>query len=188
MPRRTYLPDPPPTRRRRGPAPPPFRGVPPTHSTFAVPTLPETTKPQAVLDTVPATRATPPKQQVALSSPSQPPRPKVPHWILQVRELDLLDVAQVLGLDVQSDRLRPCPRCNDEAGAEVYTSKKGWTLWRCRVCETRDRGNLDLASYALTGEKAGDLEPGLKELLQQWFVDQGWCDSDGFVEDADDSP
>jgi len=80
----------------------------------------------------------------------------------------------------------PCPHCNDEAGAEVYTNKKEWTLWRCRACETSDRGNLDLASYALTGEKAGDLEPGSKMLLRQWFADQGWCDSEGVVEETDD--
>lgn len=61
-------------------------------------------------------------------------------------------------------------------------------LWRCRARELRDRGHLDLASYAFTGEKARDLEPGLKVLLRQWFADQGWCDSEGFLEEADDHP
>jgi len=56
-------------------------------------------------------------------------------------------------------------------------NKKGWILWRCCACSTRDRGNVDLASYALAGEKAGDLEPKPKALLQQWFADQGWCES-----------
>ena len=105
-----------------------------------------------------------------------PARREVPRWILQVRDLDLVEIAEVLGLEFQGDRLLPCPRCADEDGAEVYRNKKGWTLWRCRACSTRDRGNLDLAAYALAGEKAGDLEPEPKALLQQWFADQGWCD------------
>ena len=100
----------------------------------------------------------------------------MPRWILQVRDLDLVEIAEVLGLEVEDDRLLPCPRCGDESGAEVYRNKKGWTLWRCRACSTWDRGNLDLASYALAGEKAGDLEPEPKALLQQWFADQGWCE------------
>ena len=43
---------------------------------------------------------------------------------------------------------------------------------------------MDLASYALGGEKAGDLGPGQKALLQQWFADRGWCDP---VESEDDA-
>ena len=101
-----------------------------------------------------------------------------------MRDLDLVEIAEVLGLDLEDDRLLPCPRCGDEDGAEVYRNKKGWTLWRCRACSTWDRGNLDLASYALAGEKAGDLEPEPKALLQQWFADQGWCEP---PEDGDDA-
>ena len=99
----------------------------------------------------------------------------MPAWILQVRKLDLLEVAAVLGLKVEDSCIRPCPRCGDEAGAEVYRNKKEWVLWRCTACEARDRGNLDLVSYALAGEKAGDLPVEQKLLLRQWFVDQGWC-------------
>jgi len=109
-------------------------------------------------------------------SPRATPKRKIPAWILQVRRLDLLEVAAVLGLTVEDDRISPCPRCGDEAGAEVYRNKSGWVLWRCSSCEVRHRGNLDLASYALAGEKAGDLDPVGKALLQQWFSDQGWCD------------
>lgn len=86
-----------------------------------------------------------------------------------------MEIAEVLGLQVEDDHIRPCPCCGDEAGAEVYRNRKGWILWRCTACGTWDRGNLDLASYALAGEKAGDLEPGRKALLRQWFADQGWC-------------
>ena len=97
----------------------------------------------------------------------------------------MVEIAEVLGLEVDEDRLRPCPRCSDEAGAEVYRNKKkGLTLWHCRSCSTWDRGNLDLASYALAGEKAGDMEPDQKTLLQQWFSDQGWCEP---LEDEDDA-
>ena len=85
----------------------------------------------------------------------------------------------MLGLDIQGDRMSSCPRCEDDAGAEVYRNKQGWKLWRCESCGTRDRGNLDLASYVIAGEKAGDLEPERKALLRQWFADQGWCDTGG---------
>jgi len=83
----------------------------------------------------------------------------VPRWILQVRHLDLVEIAEVLGFEVDDDRLLPCPRCGDNGGAEIYRNKKGWILWRCCACSTRDRGNVDLASYTLAGEKAGDLHP-----------------------------
>ena len=82
----------------------------------------------------------------------------------------------MLGMRVQDDRILPCPRCGLEVGAEIYRTKKGWTLWRCRPCETWGRGILDLASYALAGERAGDLPPELKDQLRQWFADQGCCD------------
>ena len=98
-----------------------------------------------------------------------------------------MELAEAVGLEVAEDRFRPCPQCGDGTGAEIYRNKKGWTLWRCHSCKTRDRGNLDLVSYALAGEKAGDLEPDRKDLLQQWFADQGWCGpvmGDG----GDDSP
>lgn len=122
------------------------------------------------------------------ADPAPPPKPRreVPRWILQVRDLDLVEIAEVLGLEVDEDRLLPCPRCDDEVGAEIYQNKKGWTLWRCHSCSTWERGNLDLASYTLTGEKAGDLEPAPKGLLQQWFADQGWCEPLEDEDDADD--
>ena len=84
----------------------------------------------------------------------------------------------MLGLLFEDDRIRPCPSCGDEGEAEVYRNKQGWRLWRCESCGMKDRGNLDLASYAIAGVKAGDLEPELKDQLRQWFADQGWCDSD----------
>jgi hypothetical protein len=90
--------------------------------------------------------------------------------------VDLAELAAVLGLHIEGDRLRPCPRCGSEEEAEVYRNKSGWLLWRCGACELKDRGNLDLVSYAIAGEKAGDLEPERKALLRQWFADQGWCD------------
>ena len=86
---------------------------------------------------------------------------------MRVRELDLVEIAEVLDLVVEDHRILPCPRCGDEAGAEVYMTKKGWTVWRCKACSTWERGNLDLASYALAGEKAGDLPDEDKALLQQ---------------------
>ena len=124
--------------------------------------------------------ALPPKApEVTKPAPPPPaPRPPVPRWILQVRTLDLMEVAGVLGLQVEGDRILPCPSCGDEAGAEVFQNKKEWLLWRCEACGARDRGNLDLASYALSGEKAGDLSDGGKALLRQWFADQGWCDGE----------
>ena len=84
----------------------------------------------------------------------------------------------MLGLQVDGDRLTPCPLCRSAETAEVTTTKKGWTLWRCRPCGIHGRGILDLASYALAGEKAGDLEPEVQILLRQWFADQGWCDGE----------
>lgn len=126
-------------------------------------------------------RTEPPKPAAPEDLPRPTPkssRPKVPHWIIQIRQLDLAEVAEELGLQIEGARLRPCPRCGDETRAEVYQNKQGWTLWRCGACETRDRGNLDLASYALTGQKAGELEPESKSLLRQWFADQGWCDGE----------
>ena len=113
-------------------------------------------------------------------APKPPPSPKqkVPAWILQVRKLDLLEVAEVLGHTVEDDRIQPCPCCGSDDGAEVYRNKQGWMLWRCGACEIRDRGNLDLASFAIAGEKAGDLEPDRKDMLRQWFADQGWCDEE----------
>ena len=122
------MPDPPPTRRRRPPAPLPFGGMPSTQPTFAEPQPLERVKPQSVTEPVGTTCTEPPKppeQQVSPSSPPQPLLPNIPRWLLQVRELHLVDVTEVLGLDVEGDRLRPCPRCNNEAEAEVYASEKG---------------------------------------------------------------
>jgi len=125
--------------------------------------------------------STPEPQKKKGSPPSTPraSRRKVPYWILQVRKLALLDIAEVLGHQVEDDRITPCPHCGDVAGAEVYRNKQGWKLWRCESCGTKDRGNLDLASYAIAGEKAGDLEVERKAMLRQWFADQGWCDGEG---------
>jgi len=110
------------------------------------------------------------------------PRQRPPRWILQVRKIDMLELAEVLGLRVDEDRMKPCPNCGDDAGAELYRNRQGWLLWRCAECELRDRGNVDLVSYALAGQKAGDLHPDQKSLLRQWFVDQGWCEADAPVE------
>lgn len=181
MPRRTYIPDPPRQRRRQSSGFVPFNGTPQSRP--------------AVVESLPVRRPEPPAvpEQVdppsvcspAPKQPQQPQQPQsrkeVPRWILQVRKLDLLEVAAVLGLPVEDDHIRPCPRCDEEAGAEVYRNKSGWLLWRCGACEIKDRGNLDLVSYAIAGEKAGDLEPERKALLRQWFADQGWCE----VEDGD---
>ena len=123
-----------------------------------------------------STATTTSSTEKAASPPPHTQRLEIPPWILQVRDLDLVEIAEVLGFEVEDDRVLPCPRCGDESGAEVYRNKKGWTLWRCRGCSTWNRGNLDLASYALAGEKAGDLDDTSKALLQQWFADQGWCD------------
>lgn len=106
------------------------------------------------------------------------PRPEVPRWIRQVRKLELVEVAEVLGMSIVDDRLVPCPRCQSQDGAEVFRTKKGWTLWRCKPCGIWGSGVLDLASYSLTGEKAGDLPPEHQALLRQWFEDQGWCDAE----------
>ncbi len=89
----------------------------------------------------------------------------------------MVEIAEVLGLHVDQGRMRSCPNCGDENGAELYRNKQDWLLWRCRECELRDRGNIDLVSYALAGEKAGDLPPEQKALLRQWFADQGWCEA-----------
>ena len=207
MPRRVYTPDPEPRRRRRSldphPAPrwldrlPPPEPMPapekpppapkkprvPTPVQLAeqpvavnldahsVPELPKVKEPRPVPPSAPKVEEP--------ATPRPPPQPKqqVPTWILQVRTLDLLEVATVLGLTVEDDHIRPCPSCGDEAGVAVYRNKKGWFLWRCAACGARDRGNVDLASYALAGEKAGDMGPEQRALLRQWFVDQGWCDA-----------
>jgi hypothetical protein len=42
---------------------------------------------------------------------------------MQVRSLDLVDIAEVLGLEVEDQRIRPCPRCGDHAGAKIYRTK-----------------------------------------------------------------
>ena len=93
-----------------------------------------------------------------------------------MRELELAEVAEVLGMTVDGDRLSPCPLCGSEDSAEVFVTKKGWTLWRCRPCGVHGSGVLDLASCALAGMKAGDLPDESKALLRRWFADQGWCD------------
>lgn len=136
-------------------------------------------EPQPVPKPVAESRPEPLKPVEPIEKPRSVPkqaRQKIPQWIVQVRKLDLLEVAEVVGLSVEDNQLRPCPSCGNEAGAEIYRNKSGWLLWRCGVCEIRDRGNLDLASYAIAGEKAGDLEPDRKALLRLWFADQGWCD------------
>lgn len=164
--KRTPVPD---EQKATSPAPsanPPPQAIPAGHS---VPKPPEVKEPR------PVPSPTPKEKEPASPPPPSPPKPQVPAWILQVRKLDLLEVAAVLGLKVEDSCIRPCPRCGDEAGAEVYRNKKEWVLWRCTACEARDRGNLDLVSYALAGEKAGDLPVEQKLLLRQWFVDQGWC-------------
>ena len=200
--RSVYLPDPPPQRKLRSSfvrSAPPWpqatprpSGNPSPSTTPAVEVLPQPEVPNERLPkqqprrgtTEPTNGQRPPASPTApatsaekpVSSPPPTLRREVPRWILQVRDLDLVEIAEVLGLEVEDDRLLPCPRCGDEAGAEVYRNKKGWTLWRCRSCSTWDRGNLDLASYALAGEKAGDLPPDQKALLRLWFADQGWCE------------
>ena len=194
--RSVYLPDPPPQRKLRSsfdrsappwsqPTPPPSENPGPSTTPVAEvlpqPDVPPERLPRGTTEPtngqrLPDSPATPTSSAEEPASPPPPtPRREMPRWILQVRDLDLVEIAEVLGLEVEDDRLLPCPRCGDESGAEVYRNKKGWTLWRCRACSTWDRGNLDLASYALAGEKAGDLEPEPKALLQQWFADQGWC-------------
>ena len=208
MPRRfVYLPDPPPQAKSRssfvrsGPArdgaPPPAisaRSVngpaPDAAATVAVqeqsqpPVHRPNPRPAGAVEVIPiAPQAGAPKKEH--SAPPPPPRSEVPRWIMQVRDLDLMEIAEVLGLEVEDHRIHPCPRCGDEAGAEVYQTKKGWTVWRCKACSTWERGNLDLASYALAGEKAGDLPDEDKALLQQWFADQGWCDP--VEEEVDDA-
>ena len=208
MPRRVYTPDLPPRRKKpmsggraaplwldrtpppaagpvsRHPGPDKSKDASPTSSTKpaeailndpAVPRPPDVTEPRPVPP--PAPKVTEPDPPLP---PSQP-KPRVPSWILQVRKLDLLEIAAVLGLKVEDDSIQPCPRCGDEAGAAVYRNKKGWILWRCAACGARDRGNVDLASCALAGEKAGKLDEEQKALLRQWFADQGWC----VVEDGD---
>ena len=139
--------------------------------------------PSVVKEPAPAQPKTPKVEEPA--SPPPAARPEVPAWVLQVRTLDLLEVAEVLGLHVEDNRLLPCPRCGVEVGAQLYRNKKGWVLWRCGACKAWDRGNLDLVSYALAGEKAGDLPRDEKILLRQWFSDQGWCDAAGDGEDGD---
>jgi hypothetical protein len=147
----------------------------PTPAVEPVP-VPEFTVP-ATAESLPAPSSPLPPAAKDTTSPTPPaPRREVPRWILQARDLDLLEIAEGVGLEMDGDRLRPCSRCGGDAGAEVYRNKKGRTLWRCHSCKTWDKGNLDLVSCALTGEKAGDLEPEPKALLQQWFADQGWCD------------
>ena len=154
----------------------PFNGAPPTPSA-AVESLPERRQePPPVVEQVVAATERPPVRKPQPPPPA--PKRTVPAWILQVRKLDLVELAEVLGLEVEGERLQPCPCCGDEDGAEVFTTKKGLVLWRCGACEVKDRGNLDLASYAIAGERAGDLEPERKALLQQWFADQGWCEGD----------
>ena len=141
---------------------------------WGIPTVP---LPAEVKDPRPGSPPAPKVKDPAPPPPPSPPKPKVPTGILQVRELNLLEIAGVLGLQVEGDRILPCPSCGDEAGAEVFQKKtKGWTQWRCRPCGIWASGNLVLASYALSGEKAGDLPEEQKALLRQWFIDQGWCD------------
>jgi hypothetical protein len=183
--RSVYIPDLPPRKQRRSgfvrsepswaatPTPSPMPAVAPSTPVEPKP-APEPAAPMSTA--APASRPTPPGKETEPAAPSQVRR-EVPRWILQVRALDLVELAETVGLEVAEDWLRPCPRCGDEAGAKIYRNKKGWTLWRCNSCKTRDRGNLDMVSYAIGGEKAGDLEPDRKALLQQWFADQGWCDS-----------
>ena len=196
MPRRSvYLPDPPALKKRRSsfarselpwdhtPTPSPALVdaavlSPPAEPSQQAEPVERQPQPTSVGRQAPSPPAPMPAAPLVGAEPAQvpEPRPDVPRWILQVRDLDLLEIAEVLGLEVDEDRIRPCPRCGEEAGAEVYRNKKGWTVWRCRACSTWDRGNLDLASYAFTGEKAGDLPTDQKALLQQWFADQGWCE------------
>ena len=196
MPRRSvYLPDPPPYKKRRSSLArselpwdhPPTQDpaavdspvlTPPVERPQPAETVERQPTPTYVGRQAPSPPASVPAAPVQARESAQLPEPHrdVPRWILQVRDLDLVEIAEVLGLEVDEDRIRPCPPCGEETGAEVYQNKKGWTLWRCHSCSTWDRGNLDLASYTFTGEKAGDLEPGQKALLQQWFADQGWCD------------
>ena len=124
----------------------------------------------------PALRPQSPEIEPVVEPAAPPPCRKVPRWILQVRKIDMVEIAEVLGLEVAQYKMRPCPHCGEEVGAEIYQNKHGWLLWRCGECQLRDRGNVDLVSYALAGEKAGDLSPDQKVLLRQWFADQGWCE------------
>ena len=147
----------------------------------SVPELPKVKAPRPVPPPAPKV-----KEPAPPPTPSPPKRP-MPAWILQIRRLDLLEIAAVLGLTVEDSHIRPCPRCGvDEPGAEVYQNKQGWVLWRCAACGARDRGNVDLASYALAGEKAGNLDAEMRALLRQWFADQGWCDV--VADDSTNSP
>ena len=117
-----------------------------------------------------------PPPSTVQEAPSRPQ--ETPLWIQQVRSVDLFEVAEVLGLEVGKNRILPCPCCGDSRGAEVYKNQGGWIVWRCQQCSVRNRGNVDLASYVLAGEKAGDLPPEHQALLRQWFADQGWCESE----------
>ena len=179
MPRWTYTPDPPTTRRRRFPVNVPLNSSPPTRAEV-VESLPlkrpkPTTVPEPV--TPQPARSQVPEPQVQKPQLVPAPRKKVPKWIIQVRQLELVELAELLGLKVGDNHIRPCPCCGIESGAELYRNKTGWLLWRCHACEIRDRGNVDLASYALAGEKAGDLGPERKAMLRRWFADQGLCDA-----------
>jgi len=208
MPRRSvYVPDLPPQKRQRssfvrtGPPAPARPDTAPPQSppderpaakrrpaTTAIPAPPERLPSTAPVETASPDADAAPANTGEVSGPNTTTlaRNGLPKWILQVRNLDLVSVAEVLGYEVTDDRIRPCPRCGDPDGAEIHTNKKGWTLWRCRACATWNRGNVDLASYALSGEKAGDLPPNSKALLQQWFADQGWCEPPEDEDDAGD--
>lgn len=177
MARRTFIPDLPRAGRRTSrasePSDGPFGGP---RSRFAQP---------PILEALPQARPQPPAEPAEPVPEASPPiqpaaadeRPPVPTWIRQVWEVALDEVAGGLGLSIDEDRLSPCPNCDCDEGGKVRTTSKGRTLWSCRTCGLSGRGSLDMASYHLAGESAGNLEPDRKALLHQWFADQGWCDA-----------
>jgi len=112
-----------------------------------------------------------------------PPAVETPDWILQARQVGLLDVAEDLGVDVEPADdgdgfvVRPCPVCGDAAGAAVVMDTR-WNVrqWKCPACRNRG-GSLDLAALTLMGSTLGKLDQDGQTAVRGWFEGMGWCDA-----------
>lgn len=83
------------------------------------------------------------------SAHANPAPAKTPNWIIQTREVNLLDVGQTLGVeiepigDAEEHVIRPCPICGCDAGAVVELNPC-WNVqqWSCPECSGQG-GNPD---------------------------------------------
>ena len=103
-------------------------------------------------------------------------------WIKEARELDVVQVAEHLGIEVSKSgstfNAGPCPVCGaqtrhtkrkDKRGALGITHDQGG--WICFQCEARG-DSIDLVALTTIGKRLRDALDHEMELVRQWYLER----------------